>query len=202
MRFWFGRKSAPETLACDYAPPPWLAGACEEGFVRGYEAQLGEVYRTNPVGLRAVRLVAGAIGGLTVEAEQPEAARLAKSVLEGVGASQLHRPGRLVGRDANLQGRHERAVPLWLRFFQRPAARQRCGNKRHDGPGRHDQRQFHGQCVSCLGQGLQGWRDAGHRSAASGDCRCDGGPRSGKDQRRPVCAAGARADCGVTAGAR
>ena len=89
MRFWFGRKSAPETMTCAYAPPAWLAGGSEEGFVRGYEAQLGEVYRHNPVGLRAVRLVAGAIGGLTVEAEQTEAAKLAKPVLEGVGAALL-----------------------------------------------------------------------------------------------------------------
>ena len=45
--------------------PPWLAGeAREPGFVRGYEAQLREVYRTNPVGLSAVRLVVNAVGGL------------------------------------------------------------------------------------------------------------------------------------------
>jgi HK97 family phage portal protein len=86
---WFGRKGAPETTACAFAPPPWLAGACEEGFARGYESQMHEVYRTNPVGLRSVRLVAGSIGGLVVEAAQPEAARLAKSVLESIGASLL-----------------------------------------------------------------------------------------------------------------
>jgi HK97 family phage portal protein len=91
---WFGRKSAPEAMACAHAPPPWLAGAGDEGFARGYEAQLSEVYRTNPVGLRSVRLVAGAIGGLVVEsaggeAEQAGAAALAKSVLEGVSAALL-----------------------------------------------------------------------------------------------------------------
>lgn len=38
MRWWFGRKSAPETMACAYAPPPWLtAGDGESGFVRGFE---------------------------------------------------------------------------------------------------------------------------------------------------------------------
>jgi hypothetical protein len=67
---WFGRKSAPDAVACAYAPPPWLAGAGEEGFARSYESQVREVYRDNPVGLRSVRLVAGALGGLTVEAEQ------------------------------------------------------------------------------------------------------------------------------------
>jgi HK97 family phage portal protein len=86
---WFGRKSAPEVMTCAYAPPPWLMGVSEEGFARGYEAQMSEVYRTNPVGLRAVRLVAGAIGGLTVEAGQPEAAKLAKLVLESVAANLL-----------------------------------------------------------------------------------------------------------------
>jgi HK97 family phage portal protein len=70
---WFGRKSAPEAMACAHAPPPWLAGAGDEGFARGYEAQLSEVYRTNPVGLRSVRLVAGAIGGLVVESAGGEA---------------------------------------------------------------------------------------------------------------------------------
>lgn len=86
---WFGRKSAPETMACAYAPPPWLLGGEGGGFARGYESQVREVYRENPVGLHSVRLVAGAIGGLVVEAEQPDAARLAKGVLEGVGAALL-----------------------------------------------------------------------------------------------------------------
>lgn len=88
MGFWFGRKSAPEMQACAYGPPTWLTcGQEEAGFVRSYEAQLAEVYRTNPVGLRAVRLVAEAIGGLTVFSERDEAARLVKSndLLERIG---------------------------------------------------------------------------------------------------------------------
>ena len=89
---WFGRKSAPELDWRAYSPPPWLtAGEGECGFVRGYEAQLAEVYRSNPVGLRAVRLVAGAIEGLTVEAGSAEAVRLVKGrgLLEGITASLL-----------------------------------------------------------------------------------------------------------------
>ena len=90
MRWWFGRKSAPELDRCAYAPPPWLRAGEGEGFARGYEAQVHEVYRVNPVGLRAVRLVAGAIGGLTVEAENAEAERLVSGgLLEGVGAALL-----------------------------------------------------------------------------------------------------------------
>jgi HK97 family phage portal protein len=88
---WFGRKSAPELDRCGYSPPPWLRAEASEGFARGYEAQLGEVYRSNPVGLRAVRLVAGAIGGLTVEAENEQAQRLVNGsgLLEGIGAALL-----------------------------------------------------------------------------------------------------------------
>jgi HK97 family phage portal protein len=67
MAFWFGRKSAPEVRPF---VPVWLQGEAEAGgFVRGYEAQLDEVFRRNPVGLRAVRLVAGLVGGLPLFAE-------------------------------------------------------------------------------------------------------------------------------------
>ena len=62
MAFWFGRKSVPEVRPF---VPVWLQGEGEAGgFVRGYEAQLDEVYRRNPVGLRAVRLVAALVGSL------------------------------------------------------------------------------------------------------------------------------------------
>ena len=68
MRFWFGRKSAPEVRP--YVPV-WLAGETDTGdFVRGYRARLDEVYRRNPVGLRAVRLVAGLTGSLPLFVEQ------------------------------------------------------------------------------------------------------------------------------------
>lgn len=62
MGWWFGRKAAP---AARPFVPVWLQGEGEEGgFVRGYRSQLDEVYRRNPVGLRAVRLVAGLTGSL------------------------------------------------------------------------------------------------------------------------------------------
>lgn len=62
MGWWFGRKAAP---AARPFVPVWLQGEGEEGgFVRGYQSQLDEVYRRNPVGLRAVRLVAGLTGSL------------------------------------------------------------------------------------------------------------------------------------------
>ena len=68
MRFWLGRKSAPE--ARPYVPV-WLQGEGEAGgFVRSYQAQLEEVYRRNPVGLRAVRLVAGLMGSLPLFAAE------------------------------------------------------------------------------------------------------------------------------------
>ena len=68
MAWWFGRKAAEPVRPF---VPAWLAGEAETGgFVRGYLAQLDEVYRRNPVGFRAVRLVTGLIGGLPLFAEQ------------------------------------------------------------------------------------------------------------------------------------
>jgi len=66
MGWWFGRKSAP----ADARPfvPAWLTcESAEEGFARSYSEQFEEVYRRNPVGQRAVRLVAGMLGGLTID---------------------------------------------------------------------------------------------------------------------------------------
>src|SRR5205823_13765997 len=69
MGWWFGRKSAP----ADARPfvPAWLStDSAEEGFARSYEAQFDEVYRRNPVGQRAVRLLSGMLGSLTVDGDQ------------------------------------------------------------------------------------------------------------------------------------
>jgi HK97 family phage portal protein len=92
MGWWFGRKSAP----ADARPfvPAWLqSDAAEEGFARSYQAQFEEVYRRNPVGQRAVRLVAGMLGGLTIEAVEGDAkaAELvqADGLLEGIAANLL-----------------------------------------------------------------------------------------------------------------
>ena len=66
MGWWFGRKSAVP----DARPfvPAWLRNdSAEEGFARSYHAQFEEVYRRNPVGQRAVRLVAGMLGSLTID---------------------------------------------------------------------------------------------------------------------------------------
>jgi len=82
MAFWFGRKSAPEVRPC---VPVWLAGEADSGeFVRGYRARLDEVYRRNPVGLRAVRLVAELTGSLPLFAEEGDA-----KAVELVGAGGL-----------------------------------------------------------------------------------------------------------------
>jgi HK97 family phage portal protein len=92
MGWWFGRKSAP----ADVRPfvPAWLqSDAAEEGFARSYSAQVDEVFRRNPVGQRAVRLVAGLLGGLTVEAVEGDAkaAELVSSdgLLESIAANLL-----------------------------------------------------------------------------------------------------------------
>jgi HK97 family phage portal protein len=89
MGWWFGRKSAP----ADARPfvPAWLqSDAAEEGFARSYSAQFEEVYRKNPVGQRAVRLVAGMLGGLTIDGDERAVALVTEgALLEGVAANLL-----------------------------------------------------------------------------------------------------------------
>lgn len=90
MGWWFGRKSAVEVARP--AVPAWLSAASSEGFARSYESQFDEVYRTNPVGQRSVRLVSGLLGSLTVYAAEggEEAAGLVDGgLLESIGAALL-----------------------------------------------------------------------------------------------------------------
>jgi HK97 family phage portal protein len=110
MGWWFGRKSAP----ADARPfvPAWLqTDAAEEGFARSYQAQFEEVYRNNPVGQRAVRLVAGMLGGLTVDGPSTSSGQAAvalvksEGLLENIAASLLLHGNAYVqliadGRDA------------------------------------------------------------------------------------------------------
>jgi HK97 family phage portal protein len=89
MRWWWGRKATP-----DLQPlvPAWLSGE-ESGFARGYSAQVDEVFRHNPVGQRAVRLVAGMLGGLPIYAAEGDARAAgiaaADGLLEGIAANLL-----------------------------------------------------------------------------------------------------------------
>ncbi len=93
MGWWFGRKSAP----ADARPfmPGWASlgltcESAEEGFARSYEAQFEEVYRRNPVGQRAVRLVGGMLGGLTIDGNATAAALIkADGLLESIAANLL-----------------------------------------------------------------------------------------------------------------
>ena len=92
MVWWFGRKSAP----ADARPfvPAWLTNVGEgEGIARSYSEQFCEVYQRNPVGQRAVRLVAGMLGGLTIDVVDgdSQAADLvqADGLLESIAASLL-----------------------------------------------------------------------------------------------------------------
>jgi HK97 family phage portal protein len=90
--WWFGRKAAPP----DMRPfvPAWLSTAeAEEGFARSYDAQFDEIYRRNPVGQRAVRLVAGMLGALPVFVAEGDERALklvtADALLESVTANLL-----------------------------------------------------------------------------------------------------------------
>jgi HK97 family phage portal protein len=85
---WFGRKGAPE-IATGYLPD-WLRQ--RDGgvaFATGYEAQRREVYEGNPVGLRCVRLVAEAVGGLSYHAAKAEAEKLVAGPLMEQAAAAL-----------------------------------------------------------------------------------------------------------------
>ena len=92
MGWWFSRKSAEPVKPF---VPVWLQGEGGEAgrFPRGYQAQLNEVYRANPIGLRAVRLVAGLVGTLPLFAAKGEARAIdlvrANSLLERAAAAQL-----------------------------------------------------------------------------------------------------------------
>jgi HK97 family phage portal protein len=92
MGWWFGRKSAPEQMRP--LVPAWLSRAGdEEGFANGYAAQFDEIYRRNPVGQRAVRLLSGLLGSLPIYAAEGDAAAVklvsADALLENIGAALL-----------------------------------------------------------------------------------------------------------------
>ena len=67
MGWWFGRKSAP----ADARPfvPAWLQQTMQRrrGSLAPMKHSSAEVYERNPVGQRSVRLVAGMLGGLTID---------------------------------------------------------------------------------------------------------------------------------------
>jgi HK97 family phage portal protein len=74
--------------------PAWLAQAgSEEGFASGYAAQFDEIYRRNPVGQRAVRLLSGLLGSLPIYAAEGDASAVklvsADGLLENIGAALL-----------------------------------------------------------------------------------------------------------------
>ncbi|UUR09179.1 phage portal protein [Sphingomonas glaciei] len=86
---WFGRKSAD-------VPPLFLsypASSERSLFPSGYQAQLKEVFLGNPVGQRAVRMIAGAVGALKVyaiEGDETAASLIGRSsLLEQTAASLL-----------------------------------------------------------------------------------------------------------------
>jgi HK97 family phage portal protein len=69
--------------------PAWLqSDAAEEGFARSYSEQFEEVFRRNPVGQRAVRLVSGILGSLTLDGDE-RAVALVKGdgLLESIAAN-------------------------------------------------------------------------------------------------------------------
>ena len=110
MQFWFGRKSAPEARPL---VPAWLQGEGDTGgFARGYQAQLAEVYSSNPVGLRAVRLVAGLAGSLPLFGDERSLALVRSGGLMERSAASLLLHGNAYVRLA-VDG-HDRPAELHL----------------------------------------------------------------------------------------
>jgi HK97 family phage portal protein len=86
---WFGRKSAPADVRL--FGHAWLRNdAAEVGFARSYSTRLKEVYESNPVGQRSVRLVAGMLGSLAIDGDAAAVALVkADGLIEGIAASLL-----------------------------------------------------------------------------------------------------------------
>lgn len=105
---WFGRKSSVEPARP--VLPLWLSGETE-AVPRSYQARLAEVYVGNPVGQRAVRMVAGAVGALpiyAVEGKERAAELVSRSGLMEMLSAQLLLHGNaflqcLSGRDGVVQ---------------------------------------------------------------------------------------------------
>ncbi len=88
---WFGRKA--DVAEPRPALPFYVSGGDCDPLPRSYAARVTEVYVNNPVGQRAVRLVAGATGGLPVYALEGRDAAAAlvrqAGLIEGVAAQLL-----------------------------------------------------------------------------------------------------------------
>src|SRR5262249_46613223 len=113
--WWFGRKSAP----ADARPfvPAWLCSdTAEVGFARSYSEQVCEVFQRNPIGQRSVRLVAGMLGALTIDAIDGDAraAELVKAdgLLESTAANLLLHGNAYVQLIADDRERPQLLCPL------------------------------------------------------------------------------------------
>jgi len=121
MAWWFGRKAAIEPARP--IVPAWLSASESEGFARSYEAQFEEVYRNNPVGQRAVRLVSGMLGSLTIypvegdpstgSGQAEAAAKLVEGgLIEAIGAALLLHGNAYVQLITDPDDRPHELVPL------------------------------------------------------------------------------------------
>ena len=88
---WLGTKAAPGPDAVPLRAA--IDGWARSGFARSSDARVREVFDDNPVGQRSVRLVAGALGGLTVEgfgdAGDAAARLVTPALMETIGAQLL-----------------------------------------------------------------------------------------------------------------
>ena len=179
MAFWFGRKSAAPNAGAFV--PAWLSASEQVGFARSYEAQFDEVFRRNPVGQRAVRLVAGMLGSLTVDGDE-RAVKLVgvDGLLEGIAAQLL-----LHGNSYPRPIADDDGMPAEPVRGQARAARDRAGGGRAcrvAGDGREAER---------IELWIPGARGAAGRAPAADRSR----PCGGQPGREADAAARARARC-------
>jgi len=88
---WFQKKSAAPAVGLGV--PEWLRGEARSGLPSSYEGMVGEVFRTNPVGQRSVRLVSSCVAAMPVYSvtrnEAAAALVMADGVMEAITAGLL-----------------------------------------------------------------------------------------------------------------
>ncbi len=88
MGLWFGRKSA--SAGARAFVPVWLRGETGAGeFARSYAAQYEEVFRTNPVGQRSVRLIASMMASFKIDGPDKAVRLVGADLLERIAAGLL-----------------------------------------------------------------------------------------------------------------
>ena len=80
---WFSKKSSAAPAAA-FGVPEWLRAGAPSEVPRSYEAMVREVFMTNPVGQRSVRLVSSSVGAVPIYSLSKNEAAAALVMADGV----------------------------------------------------------------------------------------------------------------------